>query len=79
MENEPALVLILLHMRIIEACFNAHLDPVKNCKKGVITIFNFKVCPPPPLKQQILYAVMYIVNLNNICNWEAGSRGGGHT
>ena len=35
-------------MCIIETCFNANLFPGKNYENRVFTIFNIKVCPPPP-------------------------------
>ena len=62
-------------MRIIVACFKGNLFPVKNCKKKSSPFLISKYVSPWTSKSFTLYIDM--VNLNNICKWEAGSREGG--
>ena len=59
-------------MCIEQTFIDANLFSVKKYKNRVITIFNFKVCPPGPSESFIVYT--YMVYLHNICKWEAGSR-----
>ena len=69
---------LLAHAHHRNVYMNANLFPVKYLRNKVITIFNFKTCPPTGPSFPLAYVVsIYHISIQN--TGFAGSRGGEHT